>query len=299
MKFKIIIIFCFAVIAIALILNTYFGPTLISRGNIMFDDNIPPPVIFLKNVSPTFIENFATTYSVKEVGNMNDSTSPGWWLSSGAYFYSADGVGSTILGELSALDPWRVAYFLSNSLDTDNGYHPQNVFRLVTRNKWQNFRQEIYFQITKINLSQSKERNAWSGILLFNRYQTGDNLYYTGIRVDGYATIKKKTNGTYYTLAYKPFYNSDTPYNRETNPNLIPSDKWIGLRSEVKTNPDNTVSVKFFIDKDKTGNWILIAEATDDGKSYGGAAILQEGYAGIRTDFMDVEFDDYRITGVF
>ncbi|MEK7147292.1 MAG: hypothetical protein AAB806_00185, partial [Patescibacteria group bacterium] len=74
---------------------------------------------------------------------------------------------------------------------------------------------------------------------------------------------------------------------------------WIGLRSEVKTNPDNTVSVKFFIDKDKTGNWILIAEATDDGKSYGGAAILQEGYAGIRTDFMDVEFDDYRITGVF
>lgn len=39
---------------------------------------------------------------------------------------------------------------------------------------------------------------------------------------------------------------------------------------------------------------MLAAEAKDDGKSYGGDAILNEGYAGIRTDFMDVEFDDCR-----
>jgi hypothetical protein len=38
-----------------------------------------------------------------------------------------------------------------------------------------------------------------------------------------------------------------------------------------------------------------VAEAKDDGKTFGGAAILNEGYAGIRTDFMDVEFDDYKI----
>ena len=55
------------------------------------------------------------------------------------------------------------------------------------------------------------------------------------------------------------------------------------------------MDIKLFIDKDKTGNWVLAAEAIDDGKSYGGGAILNEDYAGIRADFMDVEFDDYKI----
>lgn len=96
-------------------------------------------------------------------------------------------------------------------------------------------------------------------------------------------------------MVYKPFYNTATPYNRDTNPNLMPTQKWIGLKSEVKTNVDNSVNIKLFIDKDKTGNWVLATEAKDDGKSYGGEAILSEGYTGIRTDFMDVEFDDYKI----
>lgn len=52
------------------------------------------------------------------------------------------------------------------------------------------------------------------------------------------------------------------------------------------------------MDKDKTGNWLLAAEATDDGKSYGGTPILSEGYAGVRTDFMDAEFDDYKVAKI-
>ena len=193
------------------------------------------------------------------------------------------------------IDPWRVAFFISNSLDTDNVYHPQNIFRLVARNKWQNLNQETYFQITKDNLSASPNRNATNGLLFFNCYQDAFNLYYTGIRVDGAAVIKKKINGTYYTLAQKSFYYADAPYNRDTNPNLIPGQKWIGLRSEIKTNSDNTISIKLFIDKENNGNWQLALEAKDDGRSYGGAAILSEGYAGIRTDFMDAEFDRYQI----
>jgi len=31
------------------------------------------------------------------------------------------------------------------------------------------------------------------------------------------------------------------------------------------------------------------------GKSFGGAAFMQEGYVGIRTDFMDVKFDNYKL----
>lgn len=243
-------------------------------------------------VNSPFYYNFKVDGILSETGKMNDSSSPYWWLNSGGLFYLKDGLGKTIQGDLPAVNKWRLAYSLSNSVDTDNGYHPQNIFRLVTRSKWQNFRQEIYFNIAKINLSQSGERNAWSGVLLFNRYQDDDNLYYAGVRVDGRAIIKKKINGRYYTMAEKAFYNG--VYNRDTNQNLIPIQKWIGLRSEIKTNVDNSVSIKLFIDKDKAGVWILAAEATDDGKSYGGAAILIDGYAGIRTDFMDVEFDDYR-----
>ncbi len=313
-KSKIIITsFLIVGVAFAFGIYVYMGPILISRGNTVFNDNVLPllatvesskkhrsgqiPASLPSDASAPFVENFDTTYTVKEVGNMAKSASPGWWLSSGAYFYSAHGIGSTISGSLFAIDPWRVAYSISNPLDTDNGYHPQNIFRLVlNRGKWQNFQQEAYFQITKNNLSDSSNRNASNGLLLFNRYQDAFNLYYTGIRVDGAAVIKKKINGTYHTLAYKSFYSDTTPYNRDTNANLIPNQKWIGLKSEIKTNPDNTVSIKFFIDKDKTGNWILAAEAKDDDKSYGGPVILNEGYVGIRTDFMDVEIDDYKVT---
>jgi len=55
------------------------------------------------------------------------------------------------------------------------------------------------------------------------------------------------------------------------------------------------VNIKLFIDRNKNGKWELILETKDDGKSFGGGAILNEGYAGLRTDFMDAEFDDYKI----
>jgi len=232
---------------------------------------------------------------LNEAGGMMESSSPYWWLNSGAQLLISSSTGKTVYGGLPQYSKWRIAYATANSVDTDGGYHPQNIFRLVTRSKWQNFSQSMSFQIGNLNISSSPNRNASNGVLLFNRYQDSNNLYYTGVRVDGTAVIKKKINGTYYTMAQRPFYNNGSPYNRDTNPNLIPMKKWMGLKSEVKTNPDSTVSIKLFIDREKTGNWVLAAEAIDDGRSYGGAAILSEGFAGIRTDFMDVEFDDYKL----
>ncbi len=300
-------------IAFIFILNAYMGPTFIARNNQVFGDyetlfasvrsskqqRSIEPIATPPHATTSFTDTFNTSSTVQESGELSNSTNPNWWISSGAYFYSASGVGSTIQGSLSILNPWRVAFSLSNPLDTDNGYHPQNIFRLVSTNsKWQNFRQEAYFQIVQNNLSGSPNRNASNGLLFFNRYQDAYNLYYTGIRVDGAIVIKKKMNGTYYTLAYKPFYIGPLVYNRDTTPNLIPNNQWVGLRSEVRTNPDNTVNIKIYIDKNKTGNWILAADATDDNKTYGGNAIVNEGYAGLRTDFMDVLFDDYKITGL-
>lgn len=251
----------------------------------------------VKNINDkkiVFSENFNKNSILEESGKIEESDDHDWSVSSGAYLFY-DGAGKTIFGDLSFDNKWRSYYLKDNPTDTDNGFHPQNIFRLVMRKKILNYYQEAYFKIKKYNLSDSLERRASNGLLFFNRYQDGNNLYYTGIRVDGTAVIKKKINGVYYTLAQKFFYDSSAPYNRDANPNLIPIQKWIGLRSEVKTSHDNTVSIKVFIDKDKTGNWTLVAEATDDGKTYGGSAILSEGYAGIRTDFMDVEFDDYKV----
>lgn len=248
-------------------------------------------------VKSPFYYSFKVDGVLDEAGKMDDSSSPYFWLNSGGQFILKDGIGKTIQGELNKFNKWRLAYYASNPIDTDDGYYPQNILRLVTRSKWQNFRQEIYYRITKDNLSASPNRNASNGLLLFNRYLNGNNLYYTGIRVDGTAVIKKKINGTYYTMAQKPFLGG-AKYDRNTNPNLLPKNVWIGLRSEVKTNNDGTVSIKLFADNGKTGNWVLIAEAIDNGKSYGGAVISSEGYAGVRTDFMDVEFDDYRIVKI-
>ncbi|MEK7649368.1 MAG: hypothetical protein AAB367_00165 [Patescibacteria group bacterium] len=250
----------------------------------------------LKTPSAIITSNFVYTFNVPgklvESGQMDYSSSPYWWLNSGAYLHIVDGVGKTIDGNLSIIDKWRLIYSSSNPVDTDNGYHPQNIFRLLTRSKWGNFKQEAYFKINKDNLSKSPNRDASNGLLLFNRYQDGNNLYYVGTRVDGAAVIKKKQNGTYHTIAYKKIFPGI--YNRDTNPNLLPKNVWIGLRSESQNNADGSVAIKLFMDKGKTGTWTLVLEAKDTGSKYGVSPIVKEGYAGIRTDFMDVSFDDYK-----
>jgi len=114
-------------------------------------------------------------------------------------------------------------------------------------------------------------------------------LYYAGLRTDGAATIKKKYKGSYTTLAYKPIFALDVPYDADTNPNLIPGNRWIGLRSTVKNLPGGSVAITLWADITGTGAWTEVASAVDSG-----TVIAEKGYAGIRTDFMDVEFDDYR-----
>jgi hypothetical protein len=127
------------------------------------------------------------------------------------------------------------------------------------------------------------------------RYVDGYNLYYAGLRVDGYAVIKKKIGGRYFTLAYKPVFTESGKYDRDKNPNLLPLGTSIGLKAEARNIGDSSVSLKLYADIGRKGNWTLVAEAIDDGRSYGGSAHTGAAYAGIRTDFMDVEFDDYLI----
>lgn len=233
------------------------------------------------------------TSVVNEAGSMGNSSSPSWWVNSGAYLYVSNGVGKTVTGNLPSSDKWRTTYASSNPTDTDNGYHPQNIFRLLTTSKWQNLAQEAYFKINAYNESASPNRAGHNAILFFNRYEDGNNLYYTGIRVDGSVVVKKKISGKYFTMASKKIYTGT--YNRSSNPILLPLKQNIGLKSVVTNNSDGSVTIKVYVDKNGSGTWTLAVETRDDGKSFGGRALTKESYAGIRTDFMDVEFKGYSI----
>lgn len=247
------------------------------------------------SVTAAFNDTFDIEGTIEETWPMSESLNPYWWVNSGAYFIKQGGIGMTVQGELAEGSKWQVKYAQNNPVDTDNGFHPQNIFRFVQRNAWQDLRQEAYYLITRDQFSSSPNRQGYNGLLLFNRYLDGNNLYYTGIRTDGAAVIKKKINGVYYTMAYKKIFPGT--YNRDENPSLLPKNTWLGLRSEVVTNLDGTVDVRIYLDNGRTGDWQLVLTAKDDGNSFGGAAITNAGFAGIRTDFMDVEFEDYKISG--
>ncbi len=244
------------------------------------------------SVKSPFVYSFNEGGILEEVGSMYESPSPYWWLNSGGFMTIGSGIGQTIQGDLPPNNKWRTMYAKSDSTDTDGGLHPQNLFRLITRSTWENFREEVYFKIIRDNVSKSPNRDESNGIILFNRYRDSSNLYYAGLRVDGTAVIKKKLAGTYYTLNQQQFFDG-IPYNRESNTSLLPKDTWIGVRTEITTD-SGVVEIRLYADVGKTGVWKLAAQAIDDGQS-SGTAITDKAYAGIRTDFMDIDFSDYRI----
>lgn len=251
-------------------------------------------VIYLNNKSASVSPY--NEYTLQESGSMKESANDFWWLNSGGLAEINGGNIKTNFGSLPKNDRWRLLYAKNNSRDTEDGYYPQNIFRLVTREKFGSLSQSAYFNIEKINSSKSEYRNESNGVLLFNRYQDGDNLYYTGFRVDGDAVIKKKIDGKYYTLKEKNVFKSNKKYNRDSNPNLIPEKKWIGIKSEVVNIGKDTVRIKLYADLENNGQWELILETEDKNGEYGKMTFQKEGYAGIRTDFMDIAFKDYAVS---
>ncbi len=229
---------------------------------------------------------------LQEAGSMAESPSPYWWVNSGAKLIVKDGLGMTVQRELPANDYWRKLYAQTNPLDTDNGYHPQNIFRLVSKQTWGSAMHEMSFRITRNNFSSSPNRDGYNGVLFFARYKDGSNLYYAGVRSDGGATIKKKIGGTYYTLASGQAFGTKGSYNRTSNPSLLPVNTWMGMKLEAKNNADGSVSLQLLLDKENDGTYASILSVKDTGT---GGAPIKSGSSGIRTDFMDVEFDNFRV----
>jgi hypothetical protein len=249
-------------------------------------------VTTLPALGASFIDSFddAHPYTLSETGNMDDSLDQNWWLNSGAQLQRRDGVAASVQGELASTDRFRLLYAISNPIDTDNGYRPQNILRLVTRTQFKNFTQQVFFNINQINTSTSPNRNQSNGVFFFNRYQDGNNLYYVGIRVDGSAVIKKKYQGQYYTLKSVIVYPGH--YDRNTLPNLLPIHRWIGIRTVIANNANNHVDIAMYVNDNQLGSgWIQVLKLEDTGAD--ADLIMKEGYAGIRSDFMDVSFDSY------
>lgn len=232
---------------------------------------------------------FVGSYTLEEVSPAEHSSSPDFWLNSGAYLYVEDGQARTHLGPLDQDSKWQLAYKDYNSDSTDEGYYPQNIFRLLTRQLYLNSSQELTFNIDKINLSSGEHRNESNGVLLFMRYLDQDNLYYAGLRVDGAYVIKKKIEGEYTTLAYKQYFPGD--YNKSSSPNLVPTSQNLYIKVDILTMPDGTPYIKLFSKRTASDIWELMLDYRD----YSSTAIKVPGANGIRTDFMDVRFVDYRV----
>ena len=242
-------------------------------------------------VTSPFRYTFNASGTLMEAGSMGESSSPYFWVNSGGKLPISGGVGMTVQGSLPVVDTTRQLYAKMNSLDTANGTNPQNTFRLVTRSEWGNSQETVKFKITKTNLADTPNRDGYSGIFLFGRYEDQYNLYYAGIRQDGQAVIKKKIDGTYYTLGEKQLFGSQDDYDRWTNANLIPEGKWMAIRARYENLAGGSVRVRLYIDTNNSGAFTEVLSVTDAGT--GGAPLSGKGYAGIRTDYMDVQFDDF------
>jgi hypothetical protein len=265
---------------------TALSSTLLSRGNEASQTRVEP------NELREFYYSFNAPGILQESMDAAESSSPYWFLDSGGKLIIQHGTGETIQGILDAQDRWYHAYAKSNPTDTEGGAHPQNLFRLVSKSVWGNSVIQADFKIVRDNLSASPNRNASNGLLLMLRYESADTLYYAGIRVDGTAVIKKKYNGIYYTMAQTQLYSGN--YDRDTKPNLLPHQVWIGLRASAETQADGSVAVNLYMQTEENG-WSLLARATDHGQFGNTRPITQAAPSGIRTDFMDVLFRNLSI----
>lgn len=239
-------------------------------------------------VTSPFNYSFSTPGVLEESRLMGDSSSPYFWLASGAKLIVEDGVGKTIQGPLVS-DNWKNIYAKKNAVDTDLGVYPQNSFRLLTRSEWHDFTEEVSFKINKTNLTDSYNRDAYSGFFLFSKFKNDNNYYYAGVRMDGQAVIKKKVNGVFYTLGSVQVFGETRAYNRDSNPNLLPQDKALRLRLVTKDLSDTSSELLLYVDRGD-GIWLPVLDVTDKN------ALRGITYAGIESDFMDVVLDNYNLS---
>ena len=243
-------------------------------------------------VSLPFLYTFNSAGTLYEASSMDKSTSQYLWLSRGAKLVIDGSVGSTIQGALPQGDPWRTVYAARSSASTDGGTHPQNLFLMFSRISVQNVSAQVYIKRVADNLANTTNRQPYIGEMLLARYKDANNYYYGGIRADGYAVIKKKTNGVYQTLAMKKLFPGT--YNSSTSYDLMPRGTWIGLRFTVTDTASGAPQLTFATDIGQTGSWQTALSVLDDPAKFG-SSVAGAGLVGIESDYADAQLDNFRI----
>jgi hypothetical protein len=111
----------------------------------------------------------------------------------------------------------------------------------------------------------------WAGLHLFARYRTSDDLYVSSIRRDGLATIKRKWNGSYTTLAQTTLPGSYLDGN-----GVLLTDQWYRLRfSAIGSNLELSLD----------GTSLLTATS----------GTFSWGTTGMRIDYADTYIDDWKL----
>gem|GEM_PF-756570 len=243
-------------------------------------------------ISIPFADHFSSSGVLSEASDASQSSSLTWWLQSGSKLTIVSGVAETVQGAIPSTSPVRKTYATSYPVASDSGAHPQNVFQMFFKGSVKDPAAQIYFKRIKDNLTNAANRSPYIGESVLVRYQNENNYYYGGLRADGAVVIKKKTGGKYQTLAYKKLLSGT--YSATTNYDLIPLDKWIGLKL-VAVDGSTGPQLSLYTDIGRTGTWTLAISAIDTPAKYG-AEVPNSGTIGIRSDFADAQFDDFYVS---
>jgi hypothetical protein len=113
----------------------------------------------------------------------------------------------------------------------------------------------------------------WSGVHLFARYITENDLYVASIRKDGQVVIKKKLNGIYTTLSTTKYSSAEIGASFS---NYIQLKKWYTFKITIVN-----LLLSFYI------NDTLILQALDDSQTS-----INSGTSGIRFDYVKASIRD-------
>ena len=200
--------------------------------------------------------------------------SPLWEMTSGSLF-SVGGFGWT--GDPDGVVP---------DATSSNGTGSQ-VFRLRTREAFGSVRQAVSVRINGYD-APPDGATGWDGVVLWPRYRSEFALYFAYVlRRDGRVQLTKKCEGR---LPEGEYYNGGTYFaltGLSASAGSPELGRWYRLTSEVRDNPDGSVSIAVYRDGQ------LMAAATDAG--VGCAPLTGPGRLGVRGDNADFNLDAYRV----
>src|SRR5579872_2945095 len=173
-------------------------------------------------VNLPFVYTFNVAGQVDFSATSQNSGSPYWWVNSATGLAISGGLGASMSGPSG------------------------EVFQMLLRAPEQNVSTQIYIDRTADDFSSASYRQPYNGEFVIARYEDANNYYFGGLQDDGSVVIKKKMNGTYYTLAIKKLLAGT--YNASSNPDLIPFHTWIGLKLSVTNSFTGTPTLSLYTD---------------------------------------------------